>query len=251
VRIPLEVPPLNPGVVLQAQLIVTAHEDGKKESEPPYERTLWLFSADPFAGRTKWVEGLKITLYNTDAKSRTAEVLTSMKIPFNETRNPAALPELKDALVLIGEGASFKDDPGLAEAMIQAAARGVPVLCLAPKEGTLALPGFDSPLPAPGSLTLHRQEIIARLDRRLDALAWPPQNQVVARSLALRSEEGRVVAEVQDGAKGWSWLQLDYPEKNGRLVLCGFPIMERWDTGPTPRFLFARLLEHVTELSNK
>jgi hypothetical protein len=100
-------------------------------------------------------------------------------------------------------------------------------------------------------LTLHRQEIIARLDRRLDALAWPPQNQVVARSLALRSEEGRVVAEVQDGAKGWSWLQLDYPEKNGRLVLCGFPIMERWDTGPTPRFLFARLLEHVTELSNK
>jgi len=248
-KVPLDIPPVNAGVVLQAQLIVTIQEDGKKEAEAPYEKTLWIFPADPFAGRIKWVEGLKITLYDPDAKSKTAAALKNLKIPFEEVRNPAALAELKEGLLLIGEGVSFKDEGGLADAMIQAAGRGVPVLCLAPKDGTLPLPGADNTLPVPGSLTLHYQDIITKLDKRLDAAAWAPMNQNVVRSLAIKSDDGKVIGEIHDGTKGWPWLQVDYPAKKGRLVLCGFPIIEQWEAGPTPRYLLARLFEHVTELS--
>ena len=230
-------------------MIVTVYAEGKSDKESSYEKTLWIFAADPFYNRTKWVEGLKITLYDSDPKSKTAEALKSLKVPFEEVRNPAALADLKEGLLLVGEGVSLKDEAGLAEAMVQAASRGIPVLCLCPKEGIFPLPGTDNGLPAPGSLTFHRQDIITKLDKRLDAAAWAPDNQVVARSLTIKAEDGKVIAEIQEGSKGWPWLQLDYPDQKGRLVLCGFPIIQRWDASPTPRYLLARLLEHVTELS--
>jgi hypothetical protein len=249
IKVPLEVPAVKEGVALQAQLIVTVYADGKSDKEGDYEKTLWIFPADPFFNRTKWVEGLKITLYDSDLKSKTGEALKSLKVPFEEVRNPAALADLKEGLLLVGEGVSFKDEAGLAEAMVQAASRGVPVLCLSPKEGIFPLPGTDNGLPAPGSLTCHRQDVITKLDKRLDAAAWAPENQVVTRSLAIKTEDGKIIGDIQEGVKGWPWLQLDYSDKKGRLVLCCFPIIQRWDSSPTPRYLLARLLEHVTELS--
>jgi hypothetical protein len=244
-KIPLVIPPLHPGVVLQAQLTVSVLADGKPEAV--FEKTMWIFPTDPFVHRMKWLEELKIALFDPDPKSRTAEALKSLKVPFEEVRNPAALSELKEGLVLVGEGVSFKDEPALAEALVQAASRGLAVLCLAPSAGMLPLPGADNDLPAPGTFVLHRQDIIARLDKRLDAHAWAPDNQVLASSLVHRAEEGKVVGEMVGGAKGWPWLQVDYPGTKGRLVLCGFGIISRWESSPTPRFLFARLLEHMTD----
>ena len=94
VKIALDVPPLNDGVVLQAQLIVNGlrrRQEGKEASD---ERTLWIFADDPFFNRAKWFEGLKITLFDSDAKSKTergrlkaAEVAErQLKTPFR--RNP-------------------------------------------------------------------------------------------------------------------------------------------------------------------
>ena len=255
VKIPLDVPGVNDGVVLQGQLIVKVYADGKAEPEMSDERMLWIFADDPFFNRAKWFEGLKITLFDSDPKSKTGEALKTLKslkglkTPFEEVRNPAALADLKDGVLVIGEGVSFKDEAGLAEAMVQAAGRGVPVLCLAPKDGSLPLPGADNGVPAPGSMTFLRQDIISKLDKRFDAAAWAPDNQVVARSLAVKAEDGKVIAEGVGGDKDWPWLQLDYPDKKGRLVVLGFPIIQRWENSPTPRYLLARVLEHVTELS--
>ena len=39
------------------------------------------------------------------------------------------------------------------------------------------------------------------------------------------------------------------PAGGGKLVICGFDFMgkNKWDASPTPRYLFARLLEYLTE----
>jgi hypothetical protein len=251
IKIPLEVSQVNEGVVLQARFSVTVIAEGKSEPAAVYEKNMWIFPADPFFNRTQWVAGLKITLYVSDAKSKTADALRSLKVPFAEVANPIALADLKEGLLLVGEGVSFKDDAGLAEALILAASRGMSVLCLAPKDGVFPLPGADNGLPAPGRLSLERQDIISKLDKRLDAVAWAPGVAVVFRSLAVRAEDGKVICEIQDGTKGWPWLQVDYPDKKGRLILCGFPIIQAWTAGPTPRYLLARLFEQVTELSVK
>ena len=247
--IELAVPPINPDVILKTHLSVSVVANGKHVAG--YEKTMWIFPADPFANRSKWLKDLKITLYDSDPRSKTAAALKGLKVPFAETNNLAGLAELKEGVVLVGEGISFKDEPGLAEVLIQAASRGVSVLCLAPLAGPFPLPGTDNGLPAPGSLVLKRQDVITRLDKRLDASAWAPDGQVLASAFQIKAEEGQVIAEVQPAppvasGKGWSWLQLDYPERKGRFVMCGFGLIRHWDASPTPRYLLARLLEHVT-----
>src|SRR5262249_19204365 len=128
---------------------------------------------------------------------------------------------------------------------IKAAARGRPVLCLAPARGTLPLPGADNPgLPVPERMSLHRAEIITRLDQRLDARTWSPASKNVVSALALKALEGTVKAEVTDGSEGWPWLEMRYAKRGG-LVICGLGIMRDWDAGPTPRYFFARVLERL------
>jgi hypothetical protein len=248
-KISLNIPTVNAGVVLQAQLVVSVVAAGQEKPAATYEKTLWIFPANPFTDRLKWLEELKINLFDPDPKSKTAEALKGLKVPFEEVRNAAALGELKEGLVLVGEGVSFNDEVGLAEALVQAASRGRPVLCLAPAAGSFPLPEKNNGLPSPASLNLQRQDIIRKLDKRLDADAWAPDNQVAASSLELQAEDGKVVGVLAEGAKGWPWLQLDYPDKNCRLVLCGFALVRRWEAGPAPRYLLARLLEHVTDLT--
>ena len=89
--------------------------------------------------------------------------------------------------------------------------------------------------------------MLADLDHRLDAQGWPPDGQLVAHGLALTSEHARVVAQVTESANDWAWLQVRYPPPGATLVVCQFTIIQRWDAGPTPRFLLARLLEYLDE----
>ena len=253
VKIPLLMPPVKEGVILETQFTISLYPVGAEKPEAEYKKTFWLFPADPFFDRAKWVEGLKITLFDPDAKSKTGEALTKLpslkdlKTPFEHVHNVAALAEVKEGVILVAEGVSFKEETSLAESLIKAASRGIPVLCLAPKDGSFPVPGSDNMLPVPGSLMFHRQGQIAKFDKRLDAAAWAPKNDVAVCSLAVKSEDNKVIAEVQDGGKSWTWLQLDYPDTGGRLIVCGCGVIRQWDDTRTARFLLARLLEHVTD----
>jgi hypothetical protein len=245
VRYPL--PPVREGVVLRGQLVVRILGPDDKE-RTRVEKTVWIFPESPFAGRAAWLAARKITLF--DPAKTTAAVWKKAGIPFTEQENAAALADLREGMLVIGEGASFKEEPGLAETMQKLAARGVPVLCLAPAEGVLPLPRS---LQASANVTLRRRSIITRLDKRLDAAAWPSDGQVVFSSLALSAEEGGLAAEVKraEGKRqhpeGWPWLEMEFEKDHGRLLVCGFGIIKHWSDGPTPRFLLARLLERMAE----
>ncbi len=242
--VPLDLPEVREGVILPADLTVQLYTSEKRRVAARLEKRLWIYSEHAFAGRSKWLETLRIRLFDPVGKTR--DVFEKTEIPFSETANVESLATARDALLVIGEGVSLEAYRGLAGILVEAAARGTPVLCLAPADGRMALPGSaEAEWPDPERVTLRRASVIHDLDKRLDAEGWPPDGRVASRGLAVASDRGQVLARVTDGEKAWPWLEVGFPAARGKLIVCCFDVIEKWDAGPVPRFLMARLLEHL------
>lgn len=246
-EVPVEIPlpEVKPGVVMPLVLrIETESPPGAEDAT--WEQTFWVFPPDPFHDRKQWLRDLGISLY--DPVGKTAAVLEEMEVPLERIHNKAALGELREGLILIGEGLSFHKERGLFELLLEAASRGLPVLCLAPSDGKLPLP--DRKPAIPRGMTFRHQDVIRELDKRLDAEAWPADGSVVASTIALSGAGSAVVGEVGDAPDGWPWVELRYPPPRGIFLLCGFAVIEKWEESPTPRYLFASLLERLTAAEN-
>lgn len=243
VKVRLRVPEVKEGAALRTRLRVAVFREGGREPEALAEKEIWVFPQNPFADRAQWLKDLKISLF--DPENTTGKVFKDLKIPFDEITNPAAVGDLKEGLLIVGQGVSFADEyAGLPETLARLAAAGVPVLCLAPAGGAVALPGVEGPrLPLPRRLSFRRQDVITELDKRLDAASWPPGGKVVASTVFLKAGDGGVVGEVRKETGGWPWVEADFPDRESKLVYAGFSLFgEEWKAGPAPRFLLARLL---------
>jgi hypothetical protein len=245
----LEAPEVKPGIVLKTRLRVQILAGGVAKPDATHHRALWVFSQDPFANRKEWLKGLKIALF--DPEKSTAGPLKKLAIPFDEIDSVPALGAVKEGLLLVGSGVSFKDYPDLVETLSKAAANGLPVLCLAPAGGTMPAPGTARKAPRAQRVAWRRADHITTLDARLDATAWR-EGKVVTSTLTLKAEDGVVVAEAGTGEDGWPWLEAEFPTKKGHLIVCGFGLIGKaWEAGPTPRYLFARILEVLSEKKEK
>ena len=237
-EIRLKLPEARPELILPVSLNVSIDDTSGPTT---LEKPLWLFPKDPFVDQRQRLQKMNIVLF--DPVKTTADVFQKMKIPFEETRSPEAVNE---GMLIIGEGISFREFRQLPRQLIEAAGRGVRVLCLAPESGTAPLPLLNADDgPQPTRFVLGRSDMITQLDKRLDAASWPPDGEVVASSIVLSAQRSGIVGDVESTNKGWSWLEADFGDKGGKLVVCGFAIIKKWDSGPTPRFLFERVLNHL------
>lgn len=244
----LRIPEVREGLVIEARLSVEVYDGGGGRRMAGHDRRLWIFSGDPFAQRSQWLKDLKITLF--DPQGDTQRVFQQAKIPFHQVHHVAALGEMTEGVLVVGQGTSLEEYRSLPEILVRLAAGGVPVICLAPSAGTLPMPGAQMPeagLPVPKHVLLRRQDAITALDKRLDAEAWPPDGKIVACTISIAAERNRVVGRAGNDENGWPWIEVRYPKKRATLLICGFGIVDRWDAGPAPRYLFARTLEFVTE----
>lgn len=249
VAIPLKWPSVKAGAILPTRLTLALVTDGAKEPALVQDSPLWIYSVDPFHERRKWLEDLRVGIY--DPIGATAERLNQDKLSFEKIETLAGLADYGARVLMVGEGVSFREERGLAEELVAAAERGVAVICLAPSGGDLPVPSRDGRQAAPTGLLLQQNESISRLDKRLDAVQWGRVPAKPLYSLQLLREGSQVVADVSPGDEGWSWLEMRFPPPDqkaasGRCVVCCFPLIKHWDESPTPRFLLARLLEYVT-----
>ena len=146
ITLPLDVPQIREGLIVPADLSVRLFPADGSMVAAVLEKRLWVCSEDAFAGRSQWLEKLRIHLFDPVGKTR--KVLDQSGIPYSLTGNVESLAAAGDGLVLIGEGVSLKAYRGLPRIMVEAAARGVPVLCLSPADGRIRVPdgtGGDSP----------------------------------------------------------------------------------------------------------
>jgi len=252
VEFSLQLPPVKPGIILPLKLTISAGDD-RTRTKLLAEETFWVYPKDPLHERHTWLKVLNITVY--DPARKTTSRLNDAQVPFEELSNPSALDAEPGSVVIIGEGISLREERGLASPLYRAASNGAKVLWLAPIEGELPLPAAEnSSVPASG-LQFANREFLASLDKRLDASFWKSQAVVPSATMKLLGNGRDVAVEVTAAAGDWTWLAVNYPPRGqmisaGKLLVCGLPIIERWEDGPTPRFLFARLLEHLTDTRN-
>jgi hypothetical protein len=182
-----------------------------------------------------------------DPVGATARVLDGSKVPYTLIRNVDGLEAGAFGLLMVGEGVSFKDYRGVFEVLVKVARTGKPVLCLAPGGGEMRLPGsVDADLPTPSRLSFRRDDIISELDKRLDASGWQTGEKTTGSGLKLRGDRGPVWVEVGGAAEGWPVMEMGFGKGAAPLLVCGFGLVGAWAESPTPRFLFVKMLEHVT-----
>ncbi len=251
VLVPLLMPPVREGVVVEGELRIDVMSEPDGKSAAGHVRPVWIFPRSPFVDRTAWLKSCEITLF--DPEGETAAVLEKEDVPFRLAVRTGALAGISDGMLLVGEGISLQGYRGLPETLYRAASSGIPVLLLAPSDGSLPLPGVSgSTYPSPQSLRLRRSDVIREMDKRLDANGWLPDDCVPASRFSLVGSHRGVSLEIAAGDAGgteggWPWVEIDYNQKRGKMIMCGFRIIRRWESGPVPRFLLVRLLEELTE----
>ena len=238
-----ELPDAREGIILPLDLTVAVESRGEHAN---LKKRLWLFPDDPFALEKEWLEELKIKLF--DPAGETARRFTDAKIPFEPIRTIDQAAVLGEGVLVVGEGLSWVKQRALPGLVLDLASTGVGVLALSPTDGSLPLFGSDAEnLPSLESMLIRRSDIISELDKRLDAVAWPPDGKLQASGLQISADRGRVVARAVEGTDGWPWFECHFAAPRGRLIVCGFPVVKQWDAGPTPRYLFARMLERLVD----
>ena len=129
-KVTLRIPYVREGLVVDGKLVVALILDGQTTPAATFTKTLRVYPYQPFYQRTRWLKELNITLY--DPGTRMAARLQELDIPFTEVRETAALADIKSGVVLIGEGASFAEEPDLPATLNKLAANVAAhcVLCL-------------------------------------------------------------------------------------------------------------------------
>ena len=237
-------PEVKPGVIYETRWTVAlAGKDG--DGAAAAEVPIWLFPENPFHERQERLGKLDIVMF--DPEQTTGKWLTALDVPFRSEKNVDALEERTGGLVMIGEGVSFRDYRGLPDLLMRLAGNGSLVLCLAPADAEFPIAGIEG-LREPSLISFCREEIIKTLDKRLDDEGWPPDGNMRTAGLKLRGERGTVFADVSEDATGWPWVEMRYGK--GCLIICCFSIMEKWEAGPVPRFLLAKILEYMDSHGN-
>jgi hypothetical protein len=242
-RITFALPELNAGVAAELLLELSATDARSGNELGMTNSTIHSFSPEAFASREKWFDALDITLF--DSEKATSHLFDDMGIPCRFLRNADALVEVSKGLLIVGEGVSLKESRGLWDALLGVASRGVPVLCLALREGDFTLPGVGpTELAAkPSAMTMKRHQAVSDVDKRFDQKSWCGKRNVASHSIVFEGERGPVAARVQEGSDGWLWLEQSYEDVASRLVLCQFRLVKHWEQSPVPRYFLLKVLE--------
>lgn len=241
VEVRYTLPPVKEGVIfpLLLQLTVGVPKDEKPHGE--YQEPLYLFAQNPFLDRKKWLESLKLHLF--DPEEATAKALDALEVPYTRITNLETLTDMDQGLVIVAEGTNWNNYGDLGKSLLAAAVRGVTVVALPPAAGKLPASFLSDP--AAARILLRRRDVIRELDKRF-SLAWSVDRAVETSDLIFQFENGEMMAGAAEPGKGWPWIDVQFRKPNARFIWCGFGLLASWKESPTPRYFLARLLEVLT-----
>ena len=102
----LRVPKVNPGVTLFALLDVELQAAKGDAPVAAGRRKIWIFHRDAFADRQKWLEKLKIAVY--DPADTTVETLEKAELPLKRLRRLPAADD-RPGILIVGEAVAIEE----------------------------------------------------------------------------------------------------------------------------------------------
>jgi len=198
----------------------------------------WMLGEKPFAGRSRALQSAKIDLF--DPSGETEKAMTGLGLPFTIIRRPGDIDSKNEGLLIVGEATKWSEYRGLPERITDAVKRGVSIIALAPSGGQLEFPIPDAD--GEGGWRMIRfemEEFGEILDDRL-----PLRDRVHSRVL-LGTVRNRVVGTMGPDSPGYSWIEMRFGKARVPLIICGYSILEDWDTSPTGRYLLDTLLRYT------
>lgn len=229
------VPKTKGDVILDAKLELTL-------GDQVIEHEVFVFPKNPFEHKTKFLKNARIYLY--DPVGETEEVFEQFDIPHELLHDQAAIENLPDGIVVVGEGLDPDSHSNLPSVICEAASRGINVIWLAPKAGRFVFKMDD---PVLTNLSMGAESEILRFDRRFDARNWNGVS-CVETTFLINQENAVVELTSQIHHRGWSWIKIQSNERfvqEPDIVICGHRIVQHWERSAVARHLLWHLFDEL------
>ncbi|MFK7776638.1 MAG: hypothetical protein QM501_00775 [Gimesia sp.] len=230
-EIELEFPKPRAGIPLELKLSIVI------DSNPVHQRVLRVVSRNPLSSLKK-----QIVLY--DPVGTTRKLFSAVDVSHRVIHREAEFADVRDSIILIGEGISWSESRTLSQTIRQCLQRENQVICLCPEDGKISLTDLlDSDLNFAGQLQFSDSRIIQKLIPGVLKSSLQTDGELESKTLHLAGMRNGISLEVQKNAEGWIWMEYQQPNLNSQFIVCMLPVVSKWNDGPLPRHLLAAILK--------
>lgn len=238
-------PLVKPGVTVQAALQIELRGSDSEGAVATLLLPITIHSSQPLNEKVIWLNSLNLHLF--DPAGKTAEMLRSSGITFNQHMRVDTLQGLSGATILVGEGIALDSLYNLNQSLLSLAANGNSLLLLSPSSGGLQLVGSNGAA-QPDSIHFDSTPLTGKHQLTNHCDNWPDIGGSSNGLITLTNIRDHINATFSNhGIEGWPWLRLNFTHPYGTLAVTRCPIMQAWQLSPTPQLLFYDLLAAIIE----
>ncbi|NOQ17269.1 MAG: hypothetical protein GQ581_09430 [Methyloprofundus sp.] len=242
-HIVLQTPKMKSGVMLKAKLIIDAVDTEHPQLKDHVEAKLGIYSTDLSQFDLLNTDKLNVQLF--DPEGQTGQFLTHLQIPYHAISKQQLLNSTAtEGLIIVGENIALDQQRGLMQGLIELASLGQKILLLQPKAGTIPLTELAVQQNGQAPELLLRHNSVTNSFAQEYAWDLPSTNNLYG--LSLTHHRQAILLQITPYQTGdWSWLQLNYTQSQGQLIVSLLPFNKVINDYPIPQLIFRKLLVYA------
>lgn len=235
----IHAPDIKEGVVTPVSLHLSLNTTQNQRAITTAE--FFIFHQNAFSSLRNKLTEMKIGLFDVDQTTR--QLFEQSDIPLENIHSVDGLADFNGRIVMIGQGLDLNQMPSIGSEIAALSKRNITVIVLAPKNGSIQIPGDSSPVIAQ-KVIMAQENIIRETDKTLDT-TWSFSRPTITSRFNLIPEPNTLKISTVPGNDGWAWIQISFQEKTAPVIFCGFDFTGAWEESPSPRYFLLRLLEKI------
>ncbi len=241
----VNIPEVTYGNIIKLNLMVSLYENINKVEIDTHRKTFWVFDSHPLQSHTECLR--QTNIYVFDPFDKTKHFLKNNQLKVISIDSVEGLFHIQNSIIVIGEGTIFKNHRGLCSGIYHAIISGNSILCIGCSEGSLELTPSTPSFVEPTQIKFINSDIIESFDKRIDKTVWYPGKNFIKTSVSIDCLRTFTYLKLKNGTEDWPWVAIDYEKNKGRLIVCGFGIIENAHKSAAAPYLLAKILTEMKE----